>query len=113
MANKTVNQLATISGLSVNDLVPIFDISENGPEKLKKCTVQELITDKIEEGNSSVEVIDVGTGAINMNIDGNNICTISGSEMKIEAAGTLEVVEKLVIPTNEPTSLENGCIWIA
>lgn len=27
--------------------------------------------------------------------------------------GTLTVTEKVVIPTDQPTSLVNGCIWIA
>jgi hypothetical protein len=37
MANKQANQLTTISGsISNNDLVILFDSSEEGPEKLKK-----------------------------------------------------------------------------
>ena len=45
MANKQVNALATLSGVEGDDLIPVFDASETGDEKLKKYTVQELKTD--------------------------------------------------------------------
>jgi hypothetical protein len=34
-------------------------------------------------------------------------------DMVLPATSSLECPEKLVIPLNEPSSLENGCIWIA
>jgi hypothetical protein len=45
MAHKQVNALATLSGIAADDLIPIFDSSEAGDEKLKKYTVQELKSD--------------------------------------------------------------------
>lgn len=45
MANKQLNELTSISGVVGDDLIPVFDTSETGDEKLKKYTVQELKTD--------------------------------------------------------------------
>lgn len=45
MTNKQLNELTSVSGIVGDDLIPIFDSSETGVEKLKKYTIQELKTD--------------------------------------------------------------------
>lgn len=45
MANKTVPQLATMSGIAANDLFPIYDTSELGIEKLKNFPYSDLKAD--------------------------------------------------------------------
>jgi hypothetical protein len=45
MANKTVAQLATLSGVAANDLFPVYDTSETGIEKLKHITTADLKTE--------------------------------------------------------------------
>lgn len=47
MANKTVPQLATLSGIAIDDLIPIHDTSETGVEKLKHVTTENLKTEFI------------------------------------------------------------------
>ena len=41
-----------------------------------------------------------------------NYVKISDVKAYNDDGGMLSVPEKLVIPLDEPTSLENGCMWI-
>lgn len=55
------------------------------------------------DGTATIQYTGVTLDASN-NITGVNDLTV---------AGNLTASEKLVIPLNEPTSLEDGCIWIS
>lgn len=81
--NKTVPQLATVSGLAANDLFPVYDTSELGVEKLKNIPYSDLKSDVIyglsTDGHShaetDVEDLDKYTQAeVNSRID-----TVSGT----------------------------------
>ncbi len=47
MANKTVAQLATLSGVATTDLIPVYDTSETGAEKLKHISGTDMKADFI------------------------------------------------------------------
>lgn len=106
----------TASGSELDELTGGGDTTLHDHDGISENTAArhtQNTDDKIIEGNSSIEVLDPGTGSIRMNVDGTDICTISGSAMKVEATGTLEVVERLVIPLAAPSVLVDGAIWIA
>lgn len=45
-------------------------------------------------------------------IQGTGVSVSDTDDIVLPATSSLKCPEKLVIPLNEPTSLENGCIWI-
>jgi hypothetical protein len=65
MANKQVNQLATLSGIAGVDLIPVFDTDEAGDEKLKKYTVDELKADLTSTDPSAFgNWVELGSGTL-------------------------------------------------
>jgi hypothetical protein len=107
MPNKTIAELSSITSLANEDLLLVYDFSETGAEKVKNISVpnffegyatdgdltsvsgalqnqlSNLSQDKISEGNSSVEVVDAGTGEINFVADGKTTAKFLASESRL------------------------------
>ena len=67
------------------DLVLIYDDSEAAYRRMTRANFLsglEVIPDKIEEGNSFIEVVDTGSGAAEINLDGNTRAEFSGEKVK-------------------------------
>ena len=72
MANKTVDQLATLSGIADNDYLVMYDTSEAGTEKLKKVPYSDFM---------SSAATDVTVTAVGITIDDDNdIVEVTGSD---------------------------------
>lgn len=100
MAHKQVNALATLSGIAGDDLIPIFDSSEAGDEKLKKYTVQELKTDL-----TSIDPSAFGNWVQVRNVTGTTFNTVGsypqitdvGIEKYVKMSVTIEAVDSTSI----------------
>jgi hypothetical protein len=76
----TVWVVAYVPGDAVNiSFTPYGNISSTNVQNAIQEVVDELAPDKISEGNSSVEVIDAGSGEIVFTADGNQISKITAS----------------------------------
>ena len=95
MAHKQVNALATLSGIAADDLIPIFDSSEAGDEKLKKYTVQELKSDLTSIDPSAfgnwIQVYNI-TGTTFNNADSYPKITDISTEKYVKMSVTIEAV---------------------
>jgi hypothetical protein len=82
MANKTVSQLATLSGIATDDLIPVYDASELGIEKLKKVPYSDLKSETISglsvEGHSHGESDITDLDKYTQTEVNNRISTVSG-----------------------------------
>ena len=91
MADKRISELTELGDIASNDFIPLVDTSVNETKKVSAETLSNFVqnnivippstTNEIEQGNSSVEVIDTGT-------DGRVVVTADGSEIaRFTAAG--------------------------
>jgi hypothetical protein len=72
--------VAYVPGDAVNiSFTPYGNISSTNVQNAIQEVVDELAPDKISEGNSSVEVVDTGTGKVVFTVDGNQISEITAS----------------------------------
>jgi len=84
MADKRISELTELGDIASNDFIPLVDTSVNETKKVSAETLSNFVqnnivippstTNEIEQGNSSVEVIDTGT-------DGRVIVTTDGVEV--------------------------------
>ena len=115
MADKRISELTELGNIASNDFIPLVDTSVNETKKVSAETLSNFVqnnivippstTNEIEQGNSSVEVIDTGT-------DGRVVVTADGSEIaRFTAAGvaigtdTLDAEDFLKVLTLQPDNL--------
>jgi hypothetical protein len=86
MADKRISELTELGDIASNDFIPLVDTSVNETKKVSAETLSNFVqnnivippssTNEIQQGNSSVEVIDTGT-------DGRVIVTTDGVKVAI------------------------------
>ena len=93
MADKQVNALTTIPVVASGDILPIFDISEAGSEKLKKVTTSDLydfLLTLLTPGDVTVNTIDETVGSTG-SISGITWTQVQSSVVQSQAGGVFKV----------------------
>jgi hypothetical protein len=92
MANKTVDQLSTLSGININDYFVVYDASETGPEKLKKYSADDF-SNLIDGGDTNLHQHDTlensGTTKVSTQTDGARIFS-SNAILDLDGTGTAQ-----------------------
>jgi len=97
MANKKINELSTISGVASGDMLVVYDVSDITTEKTKSILYSDFESglsttpSKIEQGNSFVDVTDVGAGNITMSADGTEIFDMTSNNMVLGVSGDTNI----------------------
>jgi len=99
-ASLTEMQVGIISGIEAKSSMPIH--THDGDEGSGGAV------DPITGGTDNTLIRGDGT----TDIQDSGITISDTDDVVLPATSSLKCPEKLVIPLNEPSSLENGCIWI-
>jgi len=97
MASKKINELTTISGVSSGDMLVVYDVSDITTEKTKSILYSDfesglsVSSNRIEQGNSFVDVTDAGTGEISISADSTEVMNIKSSTMILGVNGDTNV----------------------
>jgi hypothetical protein len=90
MADKRISELTELGDIASNDFIPLVDTSVNETKKVSAETLSNFVqnnivippstTNKIEQGDSSVEAIDTGSyGKVVINTEGTDRVTVDSS----------------------------------